>query len=105
GRIHEQGYDVEIRIPFHSLRFPREAAGTQTWGFTAMRDYPRSTRHRIRSSWTDRDRNCFICQFDKLTGFTEISAGRNLEFDPTLTSHPTDGRDDDPATPGAAGGF
>ena len=105
GRIRPEGYDVEVRIPFRSLRFPRDAGGTQTWGFTAMRDYPRSTRHRIRSSRTNRDRNCLICQFDKLTGFTGISAGNNLELDPTITSHRTDERVDDAATPVPDGDF
>ena len=99
GRIRDDGYDVEVRIPFRALRFPRDSGGVQTWGFTATRDYPRSTRHRIRSHWSDRDRNCLICQFDKLTGFDGISAGKNIELDPTITSHRTDELDDDPTTP------
>lgn len=95
GRIRQGGYDVEVRIPFSSLRFPRGAEASQTWGFLAMRDYPRSTRHRIRSTWTDRNKSCLICQFDSLTGFEGISPGRNLELDPTVTSYRTDERVDE----------
>ena len=99
GRIRDGGYDVEVRLPFRSLRFPRDAGSSQTWGFMATRDYPRSTRHRLRSAWTDRDRNCVVCQMDKLTGFTEITAGNNLEIDPTITAHRTDLLEDQPNTP------
>ena len=96
GRIGETGYAVEVRIPFSSLRFPRDAAGSRSWGFLAMRDYPRSTRHRMRSMLTDRDKSCLICQFDLISGMTEITPGRNLELDPTLTGVRTDIRPDEP---------
>ncbi|MBL8143164.1 MAG: carbohydrate binding family 9 domain-containing protein [Acidobacteria bacterium] len=92
GRITADGYIVEVRVPFSSLRFQRTQAA-QTWGFQATRDLPRSLRHRMRSSPTDRSRACGICQFDKLTGFEAITPGRNLEFAPTVTTHRTDERD------------
>jgi len=94
--IDESGYTVEVSIPFSSLRFQR-TNGPQTWGFLAMRDLPRSTRVRLRSSYTDRNRTCIVCQFDKLTGFEAISPGRNIEFDPTFTVARTDVRDPFPA--------
>lgn len=92
GRVTEDGYIVEVAVPFSSLRFPR-TPGVQTWGFVATRDLPRSTRHRMRSAYTDRDRACLVCQFDKITGFAEITPGRNLEIAPTLTTLRTDARD------------
>lgn len=98
GRITADGYIVEVRIPFSSLRFPR-TDGPQTWGFVATRDLPRSLRHRMRSSRTDRNRSCNICQFDKLTGFEHITPGRNLELAPTVTAHRTDQRDSFPLGP------
>ena len=91
-QISNDGYTVEVAIPFSSLRFP-QGSRVQTWGFLAMRDMPRSTRYRMRSSFTDRGRQCLVCQFDKLTGFTDITPGRNLEFDPTATFARTDTRD------------
>jgi cellulose/xylan binding protein with CBM9 domain/uncharacterized protein DUF5916 len=94
--IAEDGYTVEVAIPFSSLRFPR-TAGAQTWGFLAMRDVPRSTRVRLRSNYTDRNRTCLVCQFDKLTGFEAITPGKNIEFDPTFTVARTDVRDPFPA--------
>jgi hypothetical protein len=91
GRIDEQGYTVEMAIPFSSLRFQR-SAGEQTWGLTAFRSYPRSRRHQINTNAVDPDDNCFICHIPKITGFEGATPGRNLEFDPTLTAQRTDSR-------------
>jgi hypothetical protein len=89
GRITAEGYVVEFAVPFSSLRF-KETAGTQTWGIDVVRIYPRNQRHRIGLNTLDRDRNCYICEFAKLTGFEGISPGKNLELTPTLTTHRTD---------------
>ncbi|MFN2385856.1 MAG: DUF5916 domain-containing protein, partial [Thermoanaerobaculia bacterium] len=91
GRITADGYVVEMAIPFSSLRF-RHAAGEQTWGVDMVRIYPRSQRHRIGLQALSRNRNCYVCQFSKITGFEGITPGRNLEFDPTLTGQRTDER-------------
>ena len=64
----------------------------QTWGFLATRDYPRSADHQIRSTPIDRGLNCNVCQFDHLTGFQHIAAGRNIELVPTLTAKRNDTR-------------
>lgn len=85
GQITAEGYVVEIAIPFASLRFPR-TNDEQTWGFTLFRDYWRGNRHQLSSTPYDRNRNCQVCQYGKLTGLQGIAPGRNLEFDPTLTA-------------------
>jgi hypothetical protein len=96
GRITSSGYVVEAAIPFNQLRFPKEK-GTQTWGFEANRSYPRIDRHRLISHVQDRNKSCLLCQMNKLTGFSGISPGKNLEFDPTVTASRTDKRDDFPS--------
>ena len=96
GKITGFGYALEIAIPFNQLRFAR-TKDIQTWGFSFARSYPRSVRHRMTSHRRDRNRNCFLCQHNKLTGFTGMSPGKNLEFDPTLTVNRTDVRDPFPA--------
>ncbi len=92
GRITAEGYVVGIGIPFSSINFP-PASGEQTWGFQAIRSYPRSESHRFRSEPQDRDRSFYICQFSKMTGFADASPGRNLEIVPTLTAGRSDSRD------------
>lgn len=102
ARLSDDGYTVEVAVPFSSLRFPRTDA-MQTWGFMAARDMPRSSRVRMRTTITDRDRACLICQFDKLTGFEGLEAGRNLELDPTFTAARSDVRSPFPSGEFSAG--
>ncbi|HJX29273.1 MAG TPA: carbohydrate binding family 9 domain-containing protein, partial [Thermoanaerobaculia bacterium] len=85
GRITAEGYVVEVAVPFRQLRFPRTAEA-QTWGFLALRTYPRSVLHDIRSASNLRNQNCTVCQFDTLAGFQRIETGHNLETVPTITA-------------------
>lgn len=95
GRITATGYEVELAIPFSSLRFP-PGGGVQTWGFGLIRIYPRRDRFELSTEPFDRDRNCSVCQFSDLTGFEGITPGRHLELDPTVTVDRSDHRDDPP---------
>lgn len=95
GKINSEGYIVEVAIPFNQLRFPKDK-GVQTWGIEADRSYPRNVRHRMSTHVRDRNKNCILCQFNKATGFTDMSPGKNLEFDPTLTVVRTDKLDNFP---------
>jgi hypothetical protein len=95
ARITPGGYDVEVAVPFHQLRFARSAR-EQTWGFSAERSWPRSDRHRMESHPRDRSSNCLLCQFNKIKGLVGISPGNNLELDPTLTVQRSDSREDFP---------
>jgi hypothetical protein len=85
GRITEEGYIVEMAIPFSALKFPRRE-GEQIWGFDAVRSYPRNVRHHIGSFPRDRNNNCYFCQLEKLAGFIDVEPGRDIELNPTFTS-------------------
>jgi hypothetical protein len=102
GRITAGGYEVEMAIPFTSLRFQR-VEGEQTWGLQLLRTRPRTFRQQFGLVPQDRNRDCFFCQAAKLEGFSGIRPGRNLEFDPTLTTGRTDEREPFPAGPLAHG--
>jgi len=91
GRITADGYTVEMAIPFEQLRFPR-AAEEQSWGFLALRNYPRSVVHDLRSTYDDKSLDCLVCQFDTLTGFTGMDPGYNLEVVPTVTAGHSEAR-------------
>ena len=84
GQLTAEGYDVEVRIPFSTLRFPR-GGGDQTWGISLFRNYPRDKRHQLTSHKVPRDSNCFQCEWGKYDGFAGAQQGRNLEIVPTLT--------------------
>jgi hypothetical protein len=92
ARVTDTGYVVEIAVPFRAIRFSR-ATGPQTWGLEAFRNYPRNVRHRISSKYSDRAKDCTLCQENKVTGFQGIAPGRNLELTPTLTATRSDAID------------
>jgi hypothetical protein len=91
GEINERGFTVEIAIPFSQLRFPN-VAGEQTWGIDVLRFRPRAQRARISNNAQDRNRNCYLCQFGKFTGFANAEPGKAIEVVPTLTAARTDSR-------------
>jgi len=95
GRITEDGYEVEMAIPFSQLRF-QPAEGEQTWGLDAIRSYPRSDRHHIGLFPRDRGANSYLSQGEKMVGFSGVKQGKNLEIVPTLVSSRSDERMDFP---------
>lgn len=83
GRITDDGYVVEVAIPFSELRFP--ASYEQEWKVTFWRTRPRSSRER--SSWAaiSRDDPCLLCQLGTLKGIKGVEPGRQLRLLPSLT--------------------
>ncbi len=84
GQITETGYQVEMAIPFRSLRFP--AAEVQNWSATFWITRPRSSRNTYSWAAIDRDDSCFTCNFGTLTGLRGVRAGKNLEILPSVTA-------------------
>ena len=97
GRLTPDGYEVEIRIPFKSIRF--QAGATQTWGINFLRVVQRSGQEQ---TWTavKRGASSFLAQSGRLEGLVGLDAGHVLDIVPTVTSR-VDGAPP-PATPGAA---
>lgn len=95
GRLTEEGYEVEIAIPFNQIRFqPTHEA--QTWGIDLTRTWPRNDRVRIGLFPRERGANSYLAQEDKITGMAGVSPGRNLELVPTLTGFASEERPDFP---------
>lgn len=92
GRLTPDGYVVEVSVPLQQLRIP-SLAGAQTWGFLAVREWPRDVSHRLRSVETDQNRDCLVCQFQDLHGFETRSSGRGIEVTPTITATDDDAFD------------
>jgi hypothetical protein len=98
GAITDWGWSAEIEIPFSTLRFQR-SSGPQTWGFDAIRGYPRNVQRQMGAFPRDRSNNCYLCQALKIEGFAGVSPGRNIEIVPTLVASRTDEREDLPDDP------
>ncbi len=88
SKITDTGYQVEMAIPFKSLRFPSRAE--QVWRVNFWRTRPRESR--AQHSWAaiDRDNQCFMCQWGTMTGIRGVEPGGALELLPSLVaSHST----------------
>jgi len=92
GRITAEGYDVEIRIPFSTLRF-RDGGGDKRWGISLFRNWPRDKRHQLTSHKVPRSSSCFLCEWAKYEGMAGVQQGRNIEVVPTLTMGKLQSRD------------
>jgi hypothetical protein len=77
----QEGWTVEIRIPFQSLRFEE---GTRTFGMHVLSS---SFLGQQSISWApiDRDLNNWLAQAGRLEGLSQITAGRQLELLPGFT--------------------
>lgn len=102
GRITADGYEVEVRIPFSTLRF-RDTDGVRRWGVIAYRNYPRSIRRQLANVVVPRGSNCLLCQSARIEGMAGVVQGRNLEVVPTLTVTDAQSRDADRAPWGGDG--
>jgi hypothetical protein len=93
GRLTDSGYDVEVRIPFKSLRF--QPAQQQRWGINVTRQVQHSGAE---DSWAPARRASasFLGQSGHLVGLTDLRRGLVLEFNPSVTSKTT-------GAPGAGG--
>jgi uncharacterized protein DUF5916 len=84
GRLTDYGYEVEVRVPFKSLRY--QDAAQQTWGFNVVR---RVQHAGAEDSWTPaRQANVsFLAQAGTLTGLSELRRGLVLDVNPVVTQH------------------
>lgn len=103
GKIDEEGYVVEMKIPLTQLRFP-VTDGVKTWGFDVTRTYPRGKRFRFSSNALERGNNCYLCQIGKFSGLADAEPGRDLEVVPTVTGARSESTDDPGIDPLVSGG-
>ena len=83
-RITENGWTVEMRIPFSELRFSEKTG--DTWGVNMFRNI---RRHNSNNSWNFIDRNIsgFIHQEGQLTGIKDIKPPVRLSLSPYLATY------------------
>jgi hypothetical protein len=82
GRVTADGYVVEVRIPFKSLRYP--AGDVLQWGINIER---KTQRTGFVDTWPDvrRASASFLAQGGVLTGLRDISRGVVIEAQPFVT--------------------
>ena len=83
GHVTDWGYEVEIRIPFKSLRY--QSADPQRWGFQVVR----VTQHSgYEDTWTPavRANASFLIQSGGLAGLTQMHRGLVMDATPEFTT-------------------
>jgi len=90
GRVTGSGYEVEIRIPFKTLRY--RTADPQDWGVNVIRRVQASGHEH---TWTRvlQTGASFLGQSGVLTGLTDLRRGLVLDLTPEATSSVTGGGD------------
>jgi len=83
GHVTPWGFEVEIRIPFKSLRYA--ARDVQDWGLQIQRNVQHSG---YQETWTPARKASasFLAQAGTLVGLTDMRHGAVLEINPELTS-------------------
>ncbi len=78
AKITSDGYQVEMAIPFSSLRFP--SSEIQNWKMDFWRNHPRESYHQY--SWTanNLDESCWPCQWGTVDGIKNVYPGRGIEL-------------------------
>ena len=86
GRVTERGYEVEIRIPFKTLRY--QARPEQRWGLHILRSVQHSG---YEDSWVaaKRDAASFLAQSGHIEGLTGLRRGLVLDVNPEVTARTT----------------
>jgi hypothetical protein len=84
GKITSTGWNLEIRIPFSSLRYSN--ADDPTMGILLYRNYPRDRHYQFFSARLPRDVNCFVCNSSKLNGLENLPHGSHLVVAPYASS-------------------
>src|SRR5688572_20939290 len=81
GQLTPEGYVVEVRIPFKSLRYP--STPEVKWGLNILRKTQRTGRE---DTWTDAKRVAsFLGQTGTMTGLRELKRGVVTEIQPFVT--------------------
>ena len=84
AKITKDGWVLEMRVPFSSLRYPK--GDPQTWNILLYRNYPRDFRYQFFSAKLPRGGNCFVCRSNVLTGLEGLPPGGRLTVAPYLNA-------------------
>jgi hypothetical protein len=91
GKITPTGWNLELRVPFSSLRY--DAKANPTWGLLLYRNYPREQHYQFFSAKLPHDVSCFICNSSKMTGLTTLPHDAHLVLAPFSTVQRSDAPD------------
>jgi hypothetical protein len=83
-RVVKEGWIGYISVPFKSLRF-KSTKSVQDWGLLLERDIPRNNKEHSFSPRNSQNVQGLLTQEGALSGFKNISPGRNFQFIPYIS--------------------
>lgn len=83
GKVTDSGYQVEMAVPFQSLRFSK--ADVQDWNINFWITHPRDSRNTYSWAAISRDDPCWLCQMGTVEGITGAAPAGKFEFLPAFT--------------------
>jgi hypothetical protein len=88
GRLTDYGYEVEVRIPFKSIRY--QQVPVQSWGINIVRRVQHSGHEQ---TWTPAERGqpSFLAQSGTLVDLVDLRRGLVLDVNPVMTTHAAGG--------------
>ncbi|MDH4035114.1 MAG: carbohydrate binding family 9 domain-containing protein, partial [candidate division Zixibacteria bacterium] len=84
GQVTDSGYQVEIAIPFASLRFPDKEK--QTWRVQFWRHHLRESHYSCVWSAVDRNEAIWPNTWGTMTGLENVTPGKGVEIIPAITA-------------------
>jgi hypothetical protein len=94
--ITDSGYQVEMAIPFSSMRFPNREA--QVWKMDFWRNHPRDSQRQYSWAAYNQEDQCWVCQWGTASGIMNVKPGKGLEILPSLVGSQS-GQLSDPSDP------
>jgi len=85
AHITDSGYQVELAVPFSSIRFP--GSELQNWKMDFWRSHPRDSYHQYSWSAHNRNEQCWPCQWGTVSGIRDVKPGKGLEILPSIISN------------------
>ena len=85
AEITDFGYEVEMAIPFSSLRFPNKEV--QSWKIDFKRNHPRESYHQYAWAAYNRNEQCGPCQWGTVDGIASVKPGKGIEILPAYVGN------------------
>ena len=85
AQITDSGYQVEMAVPFASIRFPNQEV--QTWRVDFWRNRPRESLKQYSWSANDRNEQCWPCQWGTVEGIKNVHPGKGIEILPAVVTY------------------
>jgi len=79
AHINSQGWTLEMKIPFHQIRFPKK--NEYVWGVNFSRVIKRKNET-ASFSWVPKNESAHVSRFARLEGISDIKPGTHLEILP-----------------------